>query len=206
MKVINIEHKTYENPVKLFKQGKNRSLHYSLAEGDYAGFQLRIAALMSHDPTMIDAFVNLGGDLHSVMAVQVFHPLGDLSLEEFLKHKGENPYKKERKYSKFINFGFCCISGTLLKTSKGDIPIEEIASEEGYVPYSGDLKAIDDSGEQTITHTYKTKAFDTIEFELEDGSTLEVTPDHNCFVVREGKEIMVKASEILATDLFLKFK
>lgn len=62
---------------------------------------------MSRDPTMVDAFVNLGGDLHSVMAVQVFHPLGDLSLEEFLKHKGENPYKKERKYSKFINFGFC---------------------------------------------------------------------------------------------------
>ena len=61
---------------------------------------------MSQDPTMVNAFVNLGGDLHSVMAVQVFYPLGGVSLEEFLKHKGENPYKKQRKYAKFINFGF----------------------------------------------------------------------------------------------------
>ena len=161
---------------------------------------------MSRDPTMVDAFVNLGGDLHSVMAVQVFHPLGDLSLEEFLKHKGENPYKKERKYSKFINFGFCCIPGTLLKTSKGDVPIEKLVTEEGYIPYQGEIRAIDDTGEQIISHTYKTKASDTIEFELEDDSTLEVTPDHNCFVVRERKEIMVKAKEILFTDLFEKFE
>ena len=161
---------------------------------------------MSQDPTMVDAFVNLGGDLHSVMAVQVFHPLGDLTLDEFLKHKGENPYKKERKYSKFINFGFCCVPGTLLKTSKGDIPIEEFVTKEGYVLYEGNIKAIDDLGEQIISHTYKTKATDTIEFELEDGSTLEVTPDHNCFVIREGKEIMIKAKDILPTDSFEKFE
>lgn len=155
---------------------------------------------------MIDAFVNLGGDLHSVMAAQVFYPLGEVTLEEFLKRKNENPFKKQRKYAKFINFGFCCISGTLLKTSKGNIPIEELVTEDGYVPYSGNIKAIDDSGEQIISHTYKTKASDTIEFELEDGSTLEVTPDHNCFVIRDGKEVMVKAKDILPSDMFEKFE
>ena len=160
---------------------------------------------MSRDPAMIHAFKDLGGDLHSVTAVSVFHPSGDITLDEFMAHKGENPYKKERKHAKAVGFGFCCVHGTLLKTSKGDIPIEKIVSEEGYAPYSGDIKAIDDSGEQTITHTYKTHATDTIEFELEDGTTLEVTPDHNCFVIRDGKEVMIRACDILPTDMFERF-
>lgn len=61
---------------------------------------------MSNDKAMVHAFQSLGGDLHSVTALQVFHPLGDMTLEEFMKHKGENPYKKQRKYAKFVNFGF----------------------------------------------------------------------------------------------------
>lgn len=106
MKIKYIEHQSYKQPVRLYKLGKNRTIHYSLAEGDYAGFQLRIGALMSGDPKMLYAFKELGGDLHSMTAVQVFHPANDITLEEFLKHKGENPYKKERKHSKGINFGF----------------------------------------------------------------------------------------------------
>lgn len=62
---------------------------------------------MSRDPAMIHAFKDLGGDLHSVTAVSVFHPSGDVTLEEFLAHKGENPYKKERKHAKAVGFGFC---------------------------------------------------------------------------------------------------
>lgn len=106
MKIKSIEFCTYDHPVRLYKLGRNRKIHYSLAEGDYAGFQLRIGALMSQEPAMIHAFRDLGGDLHSVTAVQVFHPLNDITLEEFLKHKGEKPYKSERRSSKFINFGF----------------------------------------------------------------------------------------------------
>ena len=106
MKIKSVECCVYDQPVRLYKLGKNRRIHYSLAEGDYAGFQLRIGALMSQEPAMIHAFRDLGGDLHSVTAVQVFHPLNDITLEEFLKHKGEKPYKSERRSSKFINFGF----------------------------------------------------------------------------------------------------
>lgn len=106
MRISRIEEKVYSEPVRLYRMGRNRQVHYSLAEGDYAGFQLRIGALMSNDKAMVHAFKSLGGDLHSVTALQVFHPLGDMTLEDFMKHKGENPYKKQRKYAKFVNFGF----------------------------------------------------------------------------------------------------
>lgn len=106
MKIKSVERCVYDHPVRLYKLGRNRKIHYSLAEGDYAGFQLRIGALMSNEKTMIHAFKDLGGDLHSVTAVQVFYPHGDMSLEEFIKHKNEIPYKKQRKHSKLINFGF----------------------------------------------------------------------------------------------------
>lgn len=78
-----------------------------LVDFRYAGFQLRIIAGQTLDANMYKAFTELGGDLHSMTAVNVFHAFDNLSLDEFLKHKGEQPYKHERKSSKGINFGFC---------------------------------------------------------------------------------------------------
>jgi len=71
---------------------------------DFSGVQLRIIAVKSMDPAMINAFVKLSGDLHSVTAQAVFFPR--MSLEEFMKLKSQEPYKSYRFKAKSINFGF----------------------------------------------------------------------------------------------------
>ena len=43
-----------------------------------------------------------------------------------------------------------------------------------------------------------------IEFELEDGTMLTSSPNHLWIVIREGKEIEVRADEIRETDEFIK--
>ena len=96
-----------DSPVELYRRGEKDKNPYVYAEGDYAGFQLRIIAMYSGDKNMIHAFRDLGGDLHSMTAVAAFHPFNDITLEEFMQHKKEQPYKHERKAAKGINFGIC---------------------------------------------------------------------------------------------------
>lgn len=76
---------------------------FKISEFDYSGFQLRIAAIVSGDENMKKAFVDLGGDLHSFTAQPIFCP--DISLDEFLSKKKEDPYKEYRFRAKGINFG-----------------------------------------------------------------------------------------------------
>lgn len=71
---------------------------------DYSGFQLRIACISSKDKNMLDAFINQGGDLHSMTARNVF--ARHITLEEFMKNKSKSPYKKYRFEAKKINFAF----------------------------------------------------------------------------------------------------
>jgi intein/homing endonuclease len=40
-------------------------------------------------------------------------------------------------------------------------------------------------------------------FELENGDTFEVTPEHRFKILREGKEIEVLAKDVLDTDEFI---
>ncbi len=77
---------------------------YYICEADYSGFQLRIGAIYSKDSVMKDIFLNKGGDIHSITAQGVF--CRDISLEDFLERKGEEPYKTYRSKAKTINFGF----------------------------------------------------------------------------------------------------
>jgi len=70
---------------------------------DYSGFQLRIACLYSKDDTMLEIF-KTHGDMHSVTAINVF--CRNMSLEEFMKVKKEEPYKTYRFKSKGVGFGF----------------------------------------------------------------------------------------------------
>jgi DNA polymerase I len=77
---------------------------YLLAEGDFAGLQLRIAAILSQDKNLLEVFSKRGGDLHSVSAINIFHR--DMTLEDFMKVKGENPYKTHRSVAKSTNFAF----------------------------------------------------------------------------------------------------
>ena len=76
---------------------------YVFSENDGKGLQLRIAATYSHDPAMTDIFLNRGGDMHSLTAQQTFCP--NISLDYFIEHKNEQPYKGWRKKGKSVDFG-----------------------------------------------------------------------------------------------------
>lgn len=80
------------------------SENYLFGEVDYSGLQLRIGAIYSGDEVMKKIFTELSGDMHTLTAVEVL--ARDVTLEYFLKHKKENPYKFIRFKAKGINFGF----------------------------------------------------------------------------------------------------
>jgi len=75
---------------------------YDFVEMDVAGFQLRIACILSGDKFMTKAFKELGGDLHSMTAQGVLRK--DVTLEYFLEHKKEKEFKQVRNKAKGINF------------------------------------------------------------------------------------------------------
>jgi len=78
---------------------------FILGDIDYSGLQLRIGAMISGDKNMADAFINLGGDIHSMTAQQTFHPF-DMTLEEFMSRKKEHELSEERFMAKQVNFKF----------------------------------------------------------------------------------------------------
>lgn len=75
---------------------------YYVGEWDASGLQLRIHAILSGDRQMRDAFLNHGGDLHSVTAQSLFRR--DVTIEEFLKRKHEKGFKEARFKAKGANF------------------------------------------------------------------------------------------------------
>ena len=77
---------------------------YYLCEADYSGFQLRLMGIFSEDSTMIDAFINKGGDLHSVTGQEVF--CQNVNFDYFMQHKHEEPYKTARYNGKQMNLAF----------------------------------------------------------------------------------------------------
>jgi len=79
------------------------SKDYLISEFDYSGLQLRIAAILSGDENMRIAFTELGGDLHSFTAAPIFCP--EMTLEEFISKKKEEPYSEYRFTGKSLNFG-----------------------------------------------------------------------------------------------------
>jgi DNA polymerase I len=74
---------------------------YVISEFDYSALQLRIAAIIAPDQTMLDAF-RKGMDLHSVTAHSIFTP--EISIDDFLEHRKEDPYKGYRYIGKQLNF------------------------------------------------------------------------------------------------------
>ncbi len=88
---------------KLFRPVFKCPENYLFGEADESGFQLRIAAIYSHDKNMKDVFLNKGGDLHSTTCVSIF--CKNMSLEDFLKVKDKEPYSHLRfKAKNQINF------------------------------------------------------------------------------------------------------
>lgn len=79
---------------------------------DQSGLQLRIASMFSEDETMKDAFVNRGGDLHSLTAsLAVLN--NKYELEEFLrlKSEGDPEITEARQIGKTLNFALLFGSG-----------------------------------------------------------------------------------------------
>lgn len=102
-----------------------------MSENDACGLQLHIAATYSQDPVMVDLFLNKGGDMHSVTARGVFSP--NISIEEFISKKGEQPYKTWRRKAKIVNFGFlfgCSAKSFALSFLMAEWPLEDVV---GYV-------------------------------------------------------------------------
>ena len=92
-----------------------------------------------------------------------------------------------------------------LLTNQGYIAFEDLGFKEGYLPYEGNLKVIDDEGkEREISHSYKGVSSELYEFVLEDGSCLRVTPEHMCIVQRAGEEVTCFAYEVQSNDLFIQ--
>lgn len=99
-----------------------------------------------------------------------------------------------------------CISGdTLVKTDKGDIEMTELLKRyengEKFKAYSYNLN----SGEvelKDITNALKTREnANIIELELEDGSTVKLTPDHLVFTENRG---YIEAGRLTENDILLK--
>lgn len=175
---------------------------YSFFDADYSGFQLRVAAILSKDSVMRDIFLNKGADMHSVTARDLF--ARDVTIEFFLEHKEESPYKEYRQMAK------CFVAGTKIKTSKGDLAVEDFVPEVNsgkFTPYVGDIKLKNRHGDlKEMESTFFDYADKTIEFVLKNGDVFEVTPNHWFYVLRDGKEIEVQAWEIQETDEFIDVK
>lgn len=104
MKIKKVTSVKSESKKRLYKTGKKEPSKYFMAEGDYSGFQMRIAAVLSGDENLKYAFSDLGGDVHSSTACAIFHP--NMEVLDFMEHKKEEPFKSQRAIAKGVNFQF----------------------------------------------------------------------------------------------------
>lgn len=78
---------------------------YNIMECDASGFQIRVGAALSGDRDLRKAFLELGGDVHSMTAVNVLLN-NSMSLEDFMARKKEKDFKEIRFRAKSCVFGF----------------------------------------------------------------------------------------------------
>src|SRR6185436_10255660 len=107
-----------------------------LVAADYSQIELRVAAHVSQDPTLLEAF-RRGEDIHAATAAAV------------LGIPAEQVTKEQRRQAK------CVAAGTLVYTSAGLLPIETLAEclQPGeYRPI--DLEVATDQGSRSATHVY----------------------------------------------------
>lgn len=184
------------------------SKDHAFLSTDYSGLQLRLAAIVSGDEQMVRAFKYEGGDIHLRTAYNVMlkYMTKIESIEEAQKiRKGSD---EQAEYINDMRFkSKCFIKGTKLLTNKGPMKVEDFIPEinpEEFTPYKGDIK-MEINGEKEISSTFFGYTNETIEFELENGDTLEVTPDHNMIVLREGIKMTVMAKDVIDTDEFIEY-
>ena len=103
----------------------------------------------------------------------------------------------------------------LVKSKKCLLPTTYVLAHDHRLVTLKDVKMLKDLevGDMVYTHTKAWKPVVSkeetlhktlVEFELEDGTMLTSSPNHLWIVIREGKEIEVRADEIRETDEFIK--
>ncbi len=128
-----------------------------------------------------------------------------ISYEEYVRDAKEGRLKELRTTAKF-----CFAKGTEILTTKGWLPIETIAEnciKDFGLLYGGDLKVIGRDGKpKEIYGTINKSPSPMLEFELEDGTLLKVTEDHEVLINRDGKEIRVLAKDVQENDDILDYE
>lgn len=173
---------------------------------DYAAVELRLITGVTLDPVLLNAYKN-NMDMHYLTASLLFGKKIPKTHEE--KEDAENNPNTE-----FINkwqrgFGKTCfVRGTKVVTDKGIQNIEDLVPEinKGYVtPAIETSKMLDYHGNYNkINATYYGETDKTIKFTLENDDIIEVTPDHNMVVRRDGSIVKCRAEEVLSTDEFIE--
>lgn len=172
---------------------------------DYPAIELRLGAAYHQEPVMIEAF-RRGEDLHYKMAEIMTHKKIPHTDEEKHDTSGVFINKEERTAAKN-----CFTAGTKILTDKGWLNIEDLCNWTENMDLSPYLeqkyKAIDPITKEPIDimFTYKGEAEELIDFELENGDTISVTPEHRMYVNRFGKIQIVFAKDVKETDELIKF-
>ena len=92
-----------------------------------------------------------------------------------------------------------CLTGdTLVRTTQGDIPIEELVGKEGDV-YCWDGEQITTSHFDSVCMT--SSAAEVFEIELEDGTKIKATANHKMLTAAGWKEL----KDITSDDEILQF-
>lgn len=124
--------------------------------------------------------------------------------QEFKRLKKLEPWATYRQRAKS-----CFSKGTEILTTVGYQRIEDFVPpiNSGLVTPIPDgwfsFKAINPQGEEeTIQATYYGETTEWVEFTLQNGDILKVTPDHNMVIWRGGERMIVEARNVLGSDQF----
>jgi DNA polymerase-1 len=150
-----------------------------LVAADYSQIELRLAAHMSRDATLLQAFRD-GQDIHTATAAAI------------LNLAPEKVTKEQRRQAK------CVASGTLIYTSRGLLPIESLAKDMA----PGEYRAIDlgvktDRGMQSATHVYYDGPQPVLKIQIRGGLTLACTPAHQLRVINSAGQYVWRAAHDL---------
>ncbi len=153
---------------------------------DYSQVELRVAAMLSGDPKLIEAYKS-GVDIHKQTAALVF----GIHISEVSKD--------QRQYAK------CLTGDTRILTDSGYKRLDEIVPKINngkHTYYDGDVKAISRYGEpQAIESTYYEEDQEVYEIEFEDGTVVKADATHQWIVTLEnGEEKIVSTLELVVGD------
>jgi DNA polymerase I-like protein with 3'-5' exonuclease and polymerase domains len=183
-------------------------------EADYEGMEVGQASQISGTGPLEENLL-LGKDMHSFLASQMMKALGKINPQtgKFYTYEEIFQYAKIDEIPEFVKIRgqgkstiFSCVtSETEILTNKGILKIDQIVPEVNkgqFTEFSDNsIKLIGrDSREYEISHSIFSESKEIIDFELDDGTLLSVTPDHQMIILRNGIEMRVDAKEVLETD------